>query len=124
MVSKKVLVITSICLMSLVGTMAVVGHASVNENTNIFTHVHATECDHHEGYHYLAKSPTMDDSGWVEFWACCKCGHQYIGVAPEGDWITNDSNNMSGSVTVGHVAYLPPLSKGGEEGDYWGKDLF
>ena len=93
------------------------GFANVNN-------VHALECSHHSGYHYLAKEPTIDNPGWVEFWACCKCGHQYIGEAPEGDWVTQDSIHMIGDVQEGHIAYVPPLNEGGSDGDYWGKDPF
>lgn len=96
------------------------------DNSSLLTvnYVYASECSHHSGNHYLAKEPTIDDPGWVEFWACCKCGHQYVGEAPEGDWVTQDPANMIGVVQEGHIAYIPPLNEGGENGDYWGKDPF
>ena len=122
MKNKKSLIVLGISFLSLIGVVVVTGGIMISKDH--FANAHATECDHHEGYHYLAKAPTIDESGWVEFWACCKCGHQYIGSAPEGDWVTRDGSLMDGSVLEGHIAYIPPLTSGGEGGEYWGKDPF
>ena len=120
--NKKVLAIATACLLPLTGLTILVGRNNLNPSNVI--NVQATECIHHEGNHYLAKPATMDESGWVEFWACCKCGHQYIGVAPDGDWTTADPSKMIGVINEGHIAYVPPLTSGGTDGDYWGKDPF
>ena len=119
--NKKFLVIATTLLTLAFG--ATVVFQSTLGFTNL-SNAHATECSHHSGYHYLAKEPTIDNPGWVEFWACCKCGHQYIEEAPEGDWVTQDPSHMIGVVQEGHIAYIPPLSEGGGNGDYWGKDPF
>ena len=119
--NKKFLVIASALLTFALGAAVV---SQTNTNLSRVNNAFATECSHHSGYHYLAKEPTIDNPGWVEFWACCKCGHQYIGEAPEGDWVTQDPAYMSGTVQEGHIAYVPPLTEGGGDGDYWGKDPF
>lgn len=119
--NKKFLVIAATLLAFALGA-AIVSQTTLGL-TNVNS-VHASECSHHSGYHYLAKEATIDDSGWVEFWACCICGHQYIGEAPQGDWVTQDPSHMIGGVQQGHIAYVPPLSEGGGDGDYWGKDPF
>lgn len=80
------------------------------------------ECAYHHGYHYQAKSPTIDETGHQEFWACCTCGHQYL-EQPDGSFTDRDDSLMTGSITSTHVAYLPPLTKGGSNGDYWSNDL-
>lgn len=120
--NKRLLSFTTACLLSLVGLTVLVNRANLPIDNPINTH--ATECSHHVGYYYLPKAPTIDEPGWVEFWACCKCGHQYIGTAPEGDWTVNDPSHMDGFVDENHIAYLPPLDSGGGDGDYWGKDYF
>ena len=118
---KKFLIIMATLPTFALGATVVFQTKLVFDNAN---NAHAIECDHHSGNHYLAKEATIDDPGWVEFWACCKCGHQYIGEAPEGDWVTQDPTHMIGVVDEGHIAYVPPLSQGGNDGDYWGKDPF
>lgn len=119
--NKKFLAISTALLTFALG-VTIVSQSKIDfENIH---NVHAQECSHHSGNHYLAKEPTIDNPGWVEFWACCRCGHQYIGEAPEGDWITQDPANMIGIVQEGHIAYVPPLNEGGGDGDYWGKDPF
>lgn len=122
MKNKKILTIASTCALLIVELIIVINNS--NNVSKNFAKASISECDFHNGYHYVAKQPTIDESGWVEFWACCECNHQYIGTAPEGNWVTRDSSEMIGSVNESHIAYLPVLESGGENGDYWGKDPF
>ena len=83
----------------------------------------ATECSYHHGYHYATKDPTIDQPGHKEFWACCECHHQYL-VKPNGEFIDRDDSEMIGGLNQDHIAYLPPASSGGDNGDYWTEDPF
>ena len=88
-----------------------------------YVHTDAIECISHEGYHYAYKAPTIDSPGHREFWACCKCQHQYL-ERPEGHFVDQDDAYMIGGIDINHIAYLPPLTEGGENGDYWKNDPF
>ena len=106
MKSKKIILLTSLigaCALSL-GVLTLFA-----KNKSLFVEANSGECAHHHGNHYLAKAPTTTESGWQEFWACCVCGHQYIGSAPSGDWIDQDFDYMTGGVGIDHIAYLPPV---------------
>ncbi len=80
----------------------------VKNNNSLFARANTGECSYHHGNHYAAKAPTATESGWQEFWACCECGHQYIGTAPVGDWTNQDFSQMIGGMGSDHIAYLPP----------------
>ncbi len=97
--------------------------AANSSRNNLFKEVGAVECTYHEGYHYAAKAATDDESGWKEFWACCKCHHQYIGSAPAGNWVDQSEDNMDGVVDKNHIAFIPSLTSG-EGGDYHKDDPF
>lgn len=83
----------------------------------------AAECNYHHGYHYLAKEATIDEAGHKEFWACCECGHQYLSL-PNGEFITQSDEYMTGDIDENHIAYIAPLTRGGNSGDYWVIDSF
>ena len=79
------------------------------------------ECEYHHGYHYAEKAATIDQSGHKEFWACCTCQHQYL-ERPNGSFVDQSDEYMIGVVDENHIAYIPPLTSGGENGDYWSND--
>ena len=81
------------------------------------------ECAYHHGYHYAAKAATIDQPGHQEFWACCTCQHQYL-VQPEGSFTDQDDAYMTGGLDENHIAYIAPLTRGGQNGDYWTNDTF
>lgn len=118
--NKKIFITISLSIMAIVPVCESIKYNSI---FGLETRA-ADECTHHHGYHYVAKDPTIDESGWKEFWACCECGHQYIGTAPEGDWTTRDASLMVGGLSSFHIAYLAPLTSGGSSGDYWITDPF
>ena len=67
----------------------------------------AVTCSH-VGYHYEAKAPTTTESGWYEYWVCCKCHGSFL-TMPHGSFTTQDSSLMSGGAPdSSHVAYIAP----------------
>ena len=106
MKKKRIIFITSLLAAFSLGVGALTCFAK--NNHSLFSRANTGECSYHHGNHYEAKAPTASESGWQEFWACCDCGHQYIGTAPTGSWVDQDANQMIGGVSQGHIAYLPP----------------
>ncbi len=65
--------------------------------------------DHiHHGYHYLAKEPTIEKPGNLEFYACEECN--YVSLVKEDDGEYVDSI-LSYDLPSDHVAYVAPLYK-------------
>ena len=65
--------------------------------------------DHvHHGYHYLAKEPTADNAGNLEFYACEECS--YASLTKEDSGIYVDSV-LSYDLPSDHIAYVAPLFK-------------
>ena len=92
-----------------------------NTEHQTFLSAKASTCEH-VGYHYSAKEATNSESGWKEFWVCCKCHESFL-EKPDGNFVDQDSSKMVGGVDKNHIAYLPSLS-GGENGDYYIVDQF
>ena len=106
-INKKVIAITSFLSVFALGVCV---FANIVKNSNVLlSHANTVECAYHHGNHYSAKAPTVSESGWQEFWACCNCRHQYIDSAPAGDWVDMDASQMIGGVGQDHIAYLAPI---------------
>lgn len=93
-------------VVSLVGTFTFVSAAVAitlvnNEKFNALT---AVECEH-EGYHYHAKEATFEESGYDEFYVCCKCHEVFLDTPSVGTFLENGS--LIGGVKEGHPAYIP-----------------
>ena len=112
-------------ILSIATAIALVMQIVSNSHNVIFSRAanNIPECSYHHGYHYEAVEPTINHSGHAEFWACCVCCRQYL-TRPEGDFHDNAESSMIGVVDEEHIAYLPPLDEGGENGDYWVNDPF
>ena len=110
-------------LLSLISVVSITTYVVSSSKTVDYMSAEIAECTVHEGYHYAYKAPTIDSPGHREFWACCKCQHQYL-EKPAGTFIDQDDEYMIGVIDELHIAYLPPLTEGGENGDYWTNDPF
>ena len=117
---KRFLLVSLLTLASAI-SVAIITSSPIKDAGLI--HTNATECTVHEGYHYAFKAPTIDSPGHLEFWTCCICQHQYL-VRPEGNFVDQDDAYMTGGIDTNHIAYLPPATEGGENGDYWTNDQF
>ena len=60
----------------------------------------------HHGYHYLAKEPTSNKPGNVEFYACDEC--QYVSLTKEDSGTYIDAT-LAYDLPSNHIAYLAPL---------------
>lgn len=100
---KKYLILSLIASMTF---SAAVVFASFK--TSSFASPKAQTCEH-VGNHYSMKAATETESGWKEFWVCCKCHEVYL-TMPEGQFVDNDASQMTGGVNYGHPAYIAPLS--------------
>lgn len=78
----------------------VTGHFVIHKNVKA-----EEECEH-VGYHYAALDETYNTAGHKEFWSCCKC-HEAFLEEPEGVFIDNDDENMTGELDENHIAYIP-----------------
>ena len=107
----------------LTGAIAVFSSSNKLSFDNFNLKAAIPECEYHHGYHYAEKAATIDHPGHKEFWTCCTCQRQYI-VKPNGSFIDQDDVYMIGAIDEHHIAYIPPLTSGGENGDYWTTDTF
>lgn len=59
----------------------------------------------HNGYHYLAKEPTITEPGNLEFYACSECAYVSLVKEDEGTYI---DTILTHPLSPDHIAYLPP----------------
>ena len=65
--------------------------------------------DHvHHGYHYLAKEPTKDNAGNLEFYACEECSYVSLTKEDDGQYV---DTVLSYDLPSNHIAYVAPLFK-------------
>lgn len=65
--------------------------------------------DHiHHGYHYLAKEPTTEKPGNLEFYACEECNYVSLTKEDAGEYM---DSVLSYDLPSNHIAYLAPLYK-------------
>ena len=89
---------------------ALLGAAAVSSLSSAgILKLHAEECEH-QGYHYHAKEATFTDSGYDEFWSCCKCHQSFLDEPLTGTFEEGTEATMTGGIDVDHVAYIAPVT--------------
>ena len=62
------------------------------------------------GNHYAQKLATTSESGWKEYWISCETGEVFLEEPASGVWVDRDTPESGGAPTIGHAAYVSPMS--------------